>query len=963
MQKNIISALALGAALWASAQDVYTPPVTLTAVSQTAETAALPYSQDFSSSTSLGQFAIFHGDADSRDWDYGSSALRFWGTPADAWAAMPKFHLEAGKVYKLSFDTNISSTGSSNYKDLRVCYGTEATVESLSTQIFFETIQSKTLTKKVVSFSVSDTGDYYVAFHCSKSSSRNDIFVDNILFEEVVGKPQPVSDLKAEVAPEGALKVALSWTNPTKDILGEDMASLDKVEVLLGTEVLATVNAPAPGTVSTAEAAVPSAGVYTFSVVPYYNGYAGSAVKVTTPWVGKDTGISSVSDVVATASPESETTVLLSFTLPTGTNGGYVDTSEIAYKITRKAGSGTTVTLEDAYSGELPYVDSTIPGLDNYTYTVYTIFNGSTSYTGKESNTIVTGGTAALPYSQDFTATNSTALFTFFRGDDAKYDWKRSTSSSEKALQYWGGPSADAWAVLPKFRLEAGKAYKLSFTTKVSRASSPKHLYVYVGTEPTAEALAEQVFYELVENQYYGKRTVTISVPATGDYCIAFRCYGPSDSNDLYVDDITLEETVVTPQPVTEAKAEAAPQGELKAVLSWVNPSHTNAGGEIAALDKVEVLSGTDVVATVDAPVAGSESSASVTVDAPGVYTYSVVPYLNGLAGEAVEVTTPWIGHDTPVAPQNVAVEDTEAGRVVTFDAVTDGVNGGYVDGSALRYTVTRNGEVLADNLDAPTYTDTETDLPLAMYTYAVSAHCNGLEGEAVSAAPMQLGAALNLPYTPDFSDKATFDLWTFSKNAGGANTWSYQSTGGIRAGSNDAWAFTPPFMALQGSAKVSWSAKAYSLRYAEDFDILLCHNNDPSDPETVTTIASVNVDNNWENPGDATFDVPEDGKYYIAYHLPKSAMYLTLTKSDIEQLTTTGVDAIGAPDGVLVNPDGTLSFGCDGTLTLYSLSGAAVWSEATQGGVVRPAVQKGIYVAAWQGVDGSTLKFKYIAK
>ena len=117
-----------------------------------------------------------------------------------------------------------------------------------------------------------------------------------------------------------------------------------------------------------------------------------------------------------------------------------------------------------------------------------------------------------------------------------------------------------------------------------------------------------------------------------------------------------------------------------------------------------------------------------------------------------------------------------------------------------------------------------------------------------------------------------------------------------------------------------------------------------------------------WPDVQEHTFDIPESGKYYIGYNTATSDGG-RIWQSDIEQLTTTGIDAMGAPDGVIVNPDGSLSFACDGTLTLYSLSGAAVWSEATQGGVVRPAVQKGIYVAAWQSGDGSTLKFKYIAK
>ena len=60
------------------------------------------------------------------------------------------------------------------------------------------------------------------------------------------------------------------------------------------------------------------------------------------------------------------------------------------------------------------------------------------------------------------------------------------------------------------------------------------------------------------------------------------------------------------------------------------------------------------------------------------------------------------------------------------------------------------------------------------------------------------------------------------------------------------------------------------------------------------------------------------------------------------------------------VNADGSLSFGKEGTVTLYSLSGVAVWSASAHEGTLTPEVQPGLYVAAWRAADGTAMTFKY---
>ncbi|MDE5785763.1 MAG: choice-of-anchor J domain-containing protein, partial [Duncaniella sp.] len=336
--------------------------------------------------------------------------------------------------------------------------------------------------------------------------------------------------------------------------------------------------------------------------------------------VGKATSIPAVTDVVAEPVADNEKAVNLTFTQPEPTTG-YMDPADVAYRITRSDNGATAITLEDAWQGEQPYVDNTIPELGSYVYHVYTIYNGNASFSSVASNAVVTGGCASLPYSQDFSGAQSGQLYTFFHGEDGTRDWSRNSSA---ALNYWGGTTADAYAVTPKFALESGKAYELTFDTHVSRAASPKNLAVKIGLTPTVEGLNEELWSEAVSNTLNNKISQIFSVPATGEYYIAFHCFGESNSDDIYVDNITLAEIVATPKPVTDLAATPAAEGALKVTVSWTNPSESTAGETLDVIEKVEVLRGTDVVATLENLEGGSASTYEDTVAEAGTYTYSV---------------------------------------------------------------------------------------------------------------------------------------------------------------------------------------------------------------------------------------------------------------------------------------------------------------------------------------------------
>ncbi len=143
--------------------------------------------------------------------------------------------------------------------------------------------------------------------------------------QPVLPLPGAVTGLAVAAAPRRrAGSPSLSWIWPEKTNLGGTLAQIGGAYIYRGTSSYFTANdASLVGTYTTDATPAPKpCGLtppcpnrrkYYYRVVPFNdNGTSpASTTAVQSPWLGKDTGVSGVSGVTATVSPESETTVLL----------------------------------------------------------------------------------------------------------------------------------------------------------------------------------------------------------------------------------------------------------------------------------------------------------------------------------------------------------------------------------------------------------------------------------------------------------------------------------------------------------------------------------------------------------------------------------------------------------------------------------------------------------------------------
>lgn len=182
-----------------------------------------------------------------------------WGTNANDYWISPLFKLEPGKTYVAKAHTAVNRTClEAATTSLTMKLGTNKKVQGSfdKTLGIFELNTVYDRDPSTFEFTVEKAGNYYVAFHISDATGENayGYIFDFNLAEKGSGEPEvPVATeaatgfAAAELTAEKS--VALTWTNPTKDVDGKDLPAdaLLTVKVYEGEEVVNVFEDQAPG--------------------------------------------------------------------------------------------------------------------------------------------------------------------------------------------------------------------------------------------------------------------------------------------------------------------------------------------------------------------------------------------------------------------------------------------------------------------------------------------------------------------------------------------------------------------------------------------------------------------------------------------------------------------------------------------------------------------------------------------
>lgn len=352
--------------------------------------------------------------------------------------------------------------------------------------------------------------------------------------------PHKVTDLTLTPDPNGALEAILSWTCPTTTYVGEELTQLNKIEIYRNDALVTTLTeGVSPGATMTWTDQVSRSQECTYKIVPC-NAIGSGFPNTISAFVGHD--IPSAVEIASVIRQGNDAIQLTWHPVKTSANKGYLDKSTIIYKVTRV--SDGTVLAENLT--DTTFTDNTITEIGRYQYAV-TVSNadgeGEMSLTGY----IVNGPTRELPLIIDFTNEQESQLWSIADADNdgQTYFWQYNPNFKDQGFYYYQceyAPAghADDWILSPKYRFEAGKAYKALITARPCNILRPEKMMVYLVKDynlSTAISLSDTLFVDGEEDEtgetIMSQFRVNINaLDETGDYSVAIRCV--SDFTEAY---------------------------------------------------------------------------------------------------------------------------------------------------------------------------------------------------------------------------------------------------------------------------------------------------------------------------------------------------------------------------------------------------------------------------------------------
>lgn len=599
--------------------------------------------------------------------------------------------------------------------------------------------------------------------------------------------PDKASNLEA-IFESGSTSGSLTFDMPETSMSGTPLSGIlnwtltvDGVKISSGT---ATPGETVRETINLTQ------GSHKFTVIAANESGPGDKATLTC-WIGKDIPL----PVNALQLEKlSSAQVKLTWTAPAGgVHDGYVDLEQIRYCIVRYPDNVTVA----ASTTQTTFTESLNPeSLVSYWYTVSAISGEQTSE-ALSSGHMTIGPAATIPYTDDF---SSASQFLNYMITDANADGRSWTLEQASETATYPGNEAeisDDWLVTPPMALSDEYNYRLSFDVR-SESFNGHCLETKLGELPNIKDLIVELI--PAENLTAPYETVHMSanfhVEHSGDWYIGLHAISGPTYGNLKIDNLSVEAigSAMAPAMPSNLKATAYEEGRLGAKISFVSPGKTINGQTLSRTYNVSLLRDGEELKVFSNVAAGTPLEYDDPKAAQGFNTYTAVASNDAGAGEEASVKV-YVGPDIPGKVCNLQLKETAPGHVtVTWDAPTEGANGGYVDPDNLVYTLLRNAwkEVVTATAEKSAEDFVEESLNIQSYvSYSVKASSDMGDGDVSDSVYGMVGTPYETPFTESFARGfPTYHPWVslplYSLNSW--NPWpdsdmpSYDGDGGVLA-------------------------------------------------------------------------------------------------------------------------------------------------------------------------------------
>lgn len=295
----------------------------------------VPYTADFSNEKVLEAFTTIDNNNDESTWTWSASNGAYYRynstNDADDYLVSSPIHLEAGKFYNAIVS---ASSYSANYAEkFEVVLGKVNTAEALNQTVIAETeVASGTPVSYDGTFSVEETGEYFVAIHAISEANQFYLKIQSLSIVDGPAATAPAApDFNVLVTSKGDKSATVKVVAPTKALNGEDLTeNLTKIEIFRDGELLTTFEDVAPGATKRYLDEVTADGVHKYQAFPYNADGVGMKTDEVTVFIGEDIPAAIDELKVTGANP-----LHFSWNKVTeeGANGGYVDPTAVKYNV------------------------------------------------------------------------------------------------------------------------------------------------------------------------------------------------------------------------------------------------------------------------------------------------------------------------------------------------------------------------------------------------------------------------------------------------------------------------------------------------------------------------------------------------------------------------------------------------------------------------------------------------------
>ncbi|MBS2099173.1 carboxypeptidase regulatory-like domain-containing protein [Carboxylicivirga linearis] len=500
---------------------------------------------------------------------------------------------------------------------------------------------------------------------------------------------------------------------------------------------------------------------------------------------------------------------------------------------------------------------------------------------------VTTAEPLTIPFFEDF---NDAENFNAWTVNDVNTDaitWIHQPyggwDESPSVAYSFGSNKGDDWLFSPTLQLEANKHYKLEFFTDFLYELQSFKVYVGASTD-----VADQTIEIIDIPQVLGDKYVDVmfTVPADGTYNLGFYCYSQHNPYSyLYIDNIRVSVAALIDAPAAVVDLTPVPgaNGAVSMDLSWENPSVTYGGDALTEITSVDIYKdgATEPIVFTSNLTPGAAivwNDADIT---SGEHTYKVV--VNSAEGASLPVDiNAFVGVDLPKGPETVeAVDNSGTISLNWSNPPALGMKEGWFDNSNITYRIVRQpgNLVLETNYSGNSYDDTSIS-SLANYKYEITSKNADGTGGTTSSKYLQVGKQVSLPFSEDFEDGSTMDLWTIINANEDEYAWKRNLIRGkglpscigmetfFTGPTQDDWFISPSFNLEEGTLyRLCYDVKT-NIYAGETWNVTIGKTNVPA-AQVITLASYDNVSTGGMFYKDSlTFSAPYSGNFNLGFHL-----------------------------------------------------------------------------------------------